>query len=161
MNHKKSYLLSLLIIPVLAIALGMANALRTGTALIAKKTNANQDYSAFLPEGIQTADTETILSLSNSKNTVLVDARSKNYFDLGHIPGATNWYSDDIQILAPSIEKDVPYTTAIYIYCDGGDCGSSLHVAKYLKYIGYTEVYVYLGGIQEWLEKSLPIQSSP
>ena len=49
-----------------------------------------------------------------------------------------------------------PADKAIVIYCSGGDCLSSLGLAKLLVDLGIKEVRVFLGGWSEWKQAGLP-----
>lgn len=83
---------------------------------------------------------------------IVLDARCKENFKGGMLPGA-KWLSADtstdeeIRALLPS--KD----TLIVTYCCDQDCQASRRLAVRLKAMGYNHVYIYTGGLTDWLKK--------
>ena len=77
-------------------------------------------------------------------DTLFVDVRGKEYFDGGHIKGAT--YVDDTNIegFVQETDKEQP----ILCYCHMGF--SSKSAAQYLKDQGFKTVYSMTGGITQW-----------
>ena len=47
--------------------------------------------------------------------------------------------------------------TPLLFYCNGERCLRSSHAAKMAVNWGYTRVYWFRGGWQEWLDKQLPV----
>ncbi len=85
---------------------------------------------------------------------LVIDARSPEMYELGKIGNAINIF--------PLIEeKDeyfrtlstLPKEKAIVIYCDGGDCDLSHLLANDLKNFGFTKIFLYVGGWEEWSRK--------
>lgn len=85
------------------------------------------------------------------KPHVLIDVRTPEEFNSGHIPGAINI---DVQALHRRL-KDVPRDRAVVLYCRSGN--RSNQAARLLRQAGYTEVYN-LGGIGEWRAAGYPIR---
>lgn len=84
---------------------------------------------------------------------VLIDARSAEHFQDAHIPGAklVHHYrqKDTIEEHLPAM-REAGY---VVIYCAGGDCEDSIHLATDLVYHHGLEkevLYIYEGGIEEW-----------
>lgn len=91
---------------------------------------------------------------------VLIDARSEEHFLEGHIPGAKLLHhyrkEDYIDAVLPAMQ-DAGY---VVIYCKGGDCEDSIHLATDLVYhhgIEKEVLYIYEGGIEEWENAGHPI----
>jgi len=89
---------------------------------------------------------------------VIVDARSVQAFEDGHIPGALhcNPYA-----VADSIDRHVGGQTMldavtaaekVVVYCGGGDCEDSIFMSRELLELGvsYAAIYLYEGGWKEW-----------
>ncbi|MFC2049422.1 rhodanese-like domain-containing protein [Chlamydiota bacterium] len=89
------------------------------------------------------------------KPMVVLDARTKEYFDGKLLPDAKwlpyNSSEDAIRAAAPS--KD----GLIVVYCWGPECPASGMLAHKLQSMGYTNIYEYRGGVQEWKQKGYPI----
>ena len=47
----------------------------------------------------------------------------------------------------------LPHDKIIVVYCTGGSCDASHRVASDLKAIGYTRVFLYSGGWDDWIKK--------
>lgn len=94
------------------------------------------------------------------KSAVLLDARSPDEYKEGHIPGAINFYAEDMDKFAPLVMPQLPNKAQeIITYCHGSSCDLSLHLAKSLIEQGYTNVKVFFGGWPEWKKSGYPIQT--
>ena len=80
---------------------------------------------------------------------ILIDVRTKDEFDLGHIDSAINldFYSDSFQNDILSLPKN----ETIVLYCRTNNRSSK--TAAILKENGYREILVIRGGITEWVKK--------
>lgn len=47
----------------------------------------------------------------------------------------------------------------VVVYCSGS-CSSAEAVASRLEAVGYTDVAVYVGGKEDWVEHGLPVERS-
>ncbi len=90
--------------------------------------------------------------LENSK-LYIIDARSPEKFAESHIKNAVNIYPfmDDDQEYYRLL-NEIPMDKIIVVYCDGGNCDLSHEVANTLLGLGYTNVYLYLGGWEDWIK---------
>ncbi|HZJ16564.1 MAG TPA: rhodanese-like domain-containing protein [Chthoniobacteraceae bacterium] len=82
-----------------------------------------------------------------------VDARPRAKFEREHIPGAVLLNEDDwVRLVGPFLEAWAPEKT-IVVYCDGGSCDASHHVARRIKEELQIEntVWVLQGGWDAWL----------
>ncbi len=80
----------------------------------------------------------------------LIDARTAESFAKGHIGNAVNVYGGEVESRIPQLLNMVPQDRPILIYCDGGECELSHHVANALAQFGYGPMYIYTGGWAEW-----------
>ena len=78
----------------------------------------------------------------------------------GHIPGAINlpielWGSNDGPVDQGKVFTDVvtKKTAKVVIYCGNPSCGKSTVGAKVAAQLGYTNVFRYQGGWQEWQDE--------
>lgn len=82
--------------------------------------------------------------LEANPDAILLDVRSQEEYDQGHIPGAVCFPNEDILPELPlPFEKDAE----ILVYCHSGR--RSAEAAEKLKHMGYTNVADF-GGIQDW-----------
>jgi len=101
-------------------------------------------------EGIGEVNLEEAWALYRGKTGLFVDARSKEEFDAGHIPGAMLLPLDDFDEVFSSWKNLIPSDTLLITYCAGAGCDSSLDVAESLKEGGYSRVKVFFGGWKKW-----------
>jgi rhodanese-related sulfurtransferase len=85
-----------------------------------------------------------------------VEALSPTDFAQGHLPGAVNLPARQVDDLAPRQlpGKDAP----LAVYCTNAACRNSSYVAHRLAGLGYTNVYHYAGGKQDWHQAGLPTE---
>ena len=77
---------------------------------------------------------------------VVVDVRSKDSFDSGHIEGAISVPLAEIETRLGELPKD----KMIVAYCTCGGEASSLGAVNKLKAAGYTKVAALKGGLSAW-----------
>ncbi len=91
---------------------------------------------------------------------IFLDARDKQHYTKGHIPGAHDFdyyqLKDYVGVIIPlcfSAEK-------IVVYCNGGHCEDSKLAASFLHSAGIAQekLFVYAGGWSEWSSNNLPIE---
>ncbi len=90
-------------------------------------------------------------------NCLFVDARPSEEYRAGHIAGARNlpFATADERMLTDLLTSAGP-DKQIVVYCSGGDCLSSLGLARLLAGRGLKEVRVFPGGWEEWTAAGLP-----
>jgi rhodanese-related sulfurtransferase len=88
---------------------------------------------------------------------LFVDARTAGEYADGHIAGAVSlpFVNVDDQALDEFKAKLLPGKKFV-VYCSGGDCLTSLALARRLTERGMTELRVFLGGWVEWKAAGLP-----
>jgi rhodanese-related sulfurtransferase len=93
--------------------------------------------------------------LNNLKDIQLIDVRTPEEFDEGHLNNAMNidYYDDNfMNDMSSKLDKSKP----IYIYCKSG--GRSGKASKKLKQQGFIKVYDLQGGIINWKENNLEVE---
>jgi rhodanese-related sulfurtransferase len=126
------------LILVLAVVLtGCGGSTSTATGLELASVDEISEIVAAPPEGL-----------------VILDIRTPEEFDGGHIAGAINidYYAADFEERLGVLDLDVPYV----MYCNSGNrSGNTLPL---MDSIGFSEVYELDGGIQAWLGAGLPTE---
>ena len=89
---------------------------------------------------------EEMDSLVQLGNVQLIDVRTQEEYNEGHIEGALNinFYDDNFEELVEQVDKSKP----VAVYCGKG--GRSAKCASYMKNAGFTKIYDLNGGITEW-----------
>lgn len=87
----------------------------------------------------------------NAGQYYLIDARGAEKYAEGHIANAVNFYGGEAEARIPDMLQMVPKDRVILIYCDGGECELSHHVADVLKRFAYGPIFIFTGGWAEWV----------
>lgn len=98
--------------------------------------------------------TDLRLEMEGPEPPVLVEALGSAYFADAHLPGAINIPPGQVDRLAPVLIPDLD--ARIVVYCTGR-CDSSRIVARELEALGFSDVRVYGGGKEDWVEHDLPV----
>lgn len=87
------------------------------------------------------------------EDLVVLDVRTLEEFDEGHIDGAVmlDFYRDDFADALAELDRDVPYL----LYCRSGN--RSGQTAALMEQLGFTDVADVDGGIASWTDAGLPV----
>jgi len=102
---------------------------------------------------------EQAARLLNEGQTLFVDTRSKEEFEQGHLKNAKSLPANATRDQIMSFFENIPKDQQIVIYCSSPACNSSRRLAGFLTYLGYTKVFIYLEGFEEWKAKDYPIEN--
>ncbi len=92
------------------------------------------------------------------EGTVFIDVRNPRFYARRHVPGAHHLDIKDSftrEALAAVAKKDEP----IVIYSSGIHCGRAYHASVQAISWGYEKVYYFRGGIIDWKDIHLPMES--
>jgi rhodanese-related sulfurtransferase len=92
--------------------------------------------------------------------TVFIDARDDQHYQAGHIPGAWQFNHYRAEQFLPSVLPVCMNAQKVVVYCAGGTCEDSEFAALMLRNGGVapTNLFVYAGGITEWMTNRLPVE---
>lgn len=140
---KKMFLLLLVVFMTLSIVSCVTNDTgSTGTT----NPEANKGQPTIIYSNME--DIKTIMA--ENDNYIIVDVRTAEEYQEGHIPGAINIPNEDIVDVMPSELPDKEQL--ILIYCRSGN--RSKQAAQKLLDMGYTNL-VEFGGIIDWTEDTV------
>ena len=114
------------------------------------KINAQEKIEKLIPN-----DFEKSIRLNNT--FPLIDLRTKNEFDAGHIKKSihVDYQKNDFEEYFQKVfDKKKP----IYLYCQTGQKSSD--AALFLSELGYSKITVLKGGFEKWIANSKPYKSS-
>ena len=103
---------------------------------------------------IKLVTAEEMQTLLEQKDVQLVDVRTTEEFEEGHIVNAQN-----IDFNSPTFDQDIgklDKTKPVIMYCKGG--GRSAKCAKKLLDAGFIKIYDLEGGITQWKFKGFGIE---
>jgi rhodanese-related sulfurtransferase len=110
-------------------------------------------------QGTRMLTTEEVKFYHDQPGTLMVDARSAEEYELGHVAGAASLPLDKFDAVFPQLEKELAKAKMIIIYCSGGSCGTSEEVAKKLTEKGIKNLAIDTDGLPGWMRAKLPIKS--
>ena len=92
---------------------------------------------------------------NNRRDFLLVDVRSRELFDLGHIPEASNIPHKEI---CEEVLADVPKDQLIVVYCAGPHCNGTEKGAIAVAKLG-RPVKKMIGGVTGWIDEGFALVS--
>jgi len=109
-------------------------------------------------EGATTLDAKGVIDLILTKpDLVVVDTRTKTDFESGHIEGAINILDTDITSDGKLAGAVASKSTPVLFYCNGVKCGRAAKATFKAIGWGYSKVYYYALGINDWKSAQLPL----
>lgn len=94
---------------------------------------------------------------------LFVDARDTDEFECGTIPGSVNipfdyLPEDNIGLYIDSALGGEAKDRQMIIFCSGEECDLSLHLARNMQDLEYTNLSIFFGGSREWEGAELEIE---
>ena len=89
---------------------------------------------------------------------ILVDARSQEIYNDGHLPGAVSLPLGELDQLLPTFMDKYPTASSLILYCSGYGCTDSFDMALVLLEKGYRDVMLFEGGYPRWRDAGLPVE---
>lgn len=132
------------------ISAGIIGALILAAALVYFGQMRPTASDSSVVEKISPADYQSQF-VSSSTAHLLIDVRTAQEFNSGHIAGAVNIPVDALASRLSEVPSDQP----VVVYCRSGN--RSAQASNILAQAGYTAVYD-LGGIITWTAQGYPIQ---
>tara|TARA_B100000035_G_scaffold78154_1_gene65249 strand:+ start:96 stop:500 length:405 start_codon:yes stop_codon:yes gene_type:complete len=95
---------------------------------------------------------QSLISLSNQDQALIVDLRSSEAFNSGHITASINIPVNDVSRRSNEI---INSTKSVVLVCEMGS--SSTNAGEILKKEGLKDIFILKGGINEWKMNNLPL----
>ncbi|WP_231626572.1 rhodanese-like domain-containing protein [Streptomyces apocyni] len=112
-------------------------------------------FSASLAFHADVSDVASALAAGGDPGFVVLDSRSTESWDQGHVPGALHLPTALIPEQAEDLlDKSVPVVT----YCWGPGCNGATRAALALAQLGY-QVKEMLGGFEYWAREGFPYET--
>jgi len=95
--------------------------------------------------------------------TLFIDSRDPAEFECGTIPRSVNIPFDylpeeGLERYIDSALGGLSLDHPCIIFCSGEECDLSLHLARNMQDIGYTNLYIFFGGDREWEKFGLQVE---
>jgi len=106
--------------------------------------------------GVTRVEAEGVLALVAEKpRLVLVDSRIAMDRKQGYLEGSISL--PDAETNCASLARIIPeHDRPVLFYCNGVSCGRSVVAVKIARQCGYTRLYWYRGGFEDWKQKNYP-----
>lgn len=93
---------------------------------------------------------------------LFVDARNRDEYNNGHIPGALLVDHYRLDKYLPEVLPLIQQAERLMLYCEGGDCEDSFFLAQALIIRGVDpdKLYIFKGGWEEWQANDMPIEQA-
>lgn len=114
-----------------------------------------QNTSIHAPQEI---DLETAYRNFINYGAIFIDTRSADDYREGHIPRAVSIPLETLDA-SEALLFDLSRGETLISYCDGEECSQSIDMAVLLSEMGFTDVYFFFGGWEQWLTAGYPIQT--
>lgn len=111
--------------------------------------------------GIGIFTTEQVDEALQSGEYLIVDARTLEKYDAGHIPMADPLPVSEFAHYFLNISVVATPADPLLIYCNGKNCDDSLQLVDQLLQQGYTNLTVYVDGFSSWKAAGKPIEPDP
>jgi rhodanese-related sulfurtransferase len=114
---------------------------------------------ADMPAGQITLDQAKAYFDQGPPGVAVVDARGKADYEAGHIKNAFRINLKSFENGDPPLLAMIPRDATVLVYCSGGHCDESEHVADFMKNSGYKNVLVIHDGFPGWKAVGYPIET--
>jgi len=105
---------------------------------------------------LKSITSDQLTRLVNQQNAVLVDTRSPEHFQAGHIVNAVNIPVNELDQASKKLPKGKK--RPVVIYCHSGR--TSMKACQQLEKQGFEQIFNLKGGINAWVNDKLPLNKA-
>lgn len=124
---------------------------------ISSKSNTNINGAT---ENTTTISSIDLIKLLNNDEVIIIDAREKVFYELGHIPNAINIPLSDFDRYYQSLKENLLTGSKIIVYCARPSCLDSQKMAEKLYSLNHKNVLVYKEGYEGYKNSSQPLNEN-
>ncbi len=103
---------------------------------------------------------EIVKQIVENKKRIILDVRSLESYNKGHLPGALSYPLMDFDQLIGQLFTVIKKTSPILVYCSSAECTDSHTFAERLKQMKYEDVKIFSGGFRQWEEMGYQIEKN-
>lgn len=134
------------------------NGFRSNGLALIRKPEVKQAYHRMEtqdPKKSKQLSLDEAFTLFKTKAALFVDARQEVLYKMAHIKDA-DWIYHEGAKDNPKL-KDIAKDRLMIVYCGGAKCEQAEHLVDQLEEAGFTNVFVFPGGMDEWRAAGYPI----
>lgn len=109
---------------------------------------------------IQEIDAEFLQTMLDGDMAVVLDARKRSEFEIGHIPGAISFSLYEFEERYSQLQDLLNSGKTIITYCVNPSCHDSHLLATKLYELGHHDLLIYKDGIEGWEAMGNPTEVS-
>jgi rhodanese-related sulfurtransferase len=118
--------------------------------------NARNDDGVM--DELEIEDVKIARQIYDSRTALFVDARARETYEEGHIPGAVSLPVGGFDEYIDSFMSEYSTDRSIVTYCSGRTCEDSHELAMLLQESGFFDVRVFIDGFPGWEAEGYPIE---
>ena len=132
----------------------------TATGISTNTYAAEKKDAPLLVPGTTKVFAEDVIDLAGKiQDLLIIDARMSSDRAQGYIEGSISLPDTDTN--CETLAKVIPKKkTPVLFYCNGVKCGRSVNSSRTALECGYSNIYWFRGGYEEWKAKQLPFIKS-
>jgi rhodanese-related sulfurtransferase len=113
-----------------------------------------------VPKGAIIVQAEDVIRLAREHDDlILIDSRSRSDREMGYIEDSLSLPDDQTNCTTLS-QVSKRFDQPMVFYCNGVKCGRSHHAVQMASSCGYSKLYWFKDGYEEWREKHFPVLRS-
>ena len=136
-----------------------------GNALHPRGLDIGRDHFPRPEHGYPVYGVEQVENLVTAAQTgpeiLILDARKRPEFLVGHLPGARHCDSHRQEKALPTLRPLLKEAFEVVVYCAGGDCEDSIFLATDLVYregVDPAAIRIFEGGMEAWRDAGKPVE---
>jgi rhodanese-related sulfurtransferase len=115
-------------------------------------------YKPFAPKSGSMLTVQEVNLIYKQKDALFIDARDKEEYEAGHIPGALNIPAGLGRTKKMALLNKLPKDIRIVVYCSNAACHKARRLAKEMLFLKFSSISVFEGGWETW-EKNHGLQN--
>ncbi|MBI3928562.1 MAG: rhodanese-like domain-containing protein [Armatimonadetes bacterium] len=116
-----------------------------------------QPYAPEPPEGAGSISLSEARELLDDAGVVFIDAREREKYEAGHIPGAVHLPPEQAEAMQDRSLLSLTVARRIVVYCDGPHCGASRKLARRLLQARIMNIAIMPEGWPGWEQAGHPV----
>jgi rhodanese-related sulfurtransferase len=128
----------------------------------AERILAPSTPSSVPQQAINFVDLEEVEAMLLRRDVIVLDARPRDFYELGHLPGARCLSREELSKDFALLESQLRgVDRELLVYCSDAGCEDSAVVARALQTRGFTRLHLFPGGYAEWEAAGRRVEVSP